>query len=52
MSQGATGDFSSGFERSPRNSNEELDMERVVGNVRGKGRVDYDSSEDEVQVVA
>lgn len=52
MSQGATGEISSGFERSPRNSDEELEMERTVGNARGKGLIDYDSSKDEVQVVA
>lgn len=49
--QGASGDFSSGFESSPRNSAEELEMEKAARDARGKGAAEKTSSDDAVKVV-
>lgn len=47
-SQGASGDFSSSFERSPRNSDEEKEIEDLAGVGRDKGRADTETSNDDV----
>lgn len=47
-SQGASGDFSSSFERSPRNSDEEKEIEDPTGVGRDKGRADTETSNDDV----
>lgn len=49
--QGASGEFSSGLELSPCNSDKELLMENSARPSRGKGRVESDPSDEDAQLV-
>ena len=51
VNQGATGDFSSGYENDPHTSADEQEMEATTRYERGKGRRDHADCDADVQVV-